>query len=43
MGAHPLFFDERPDGWRPRDRLDLPVAHDDPLAIRTAGTSSAVS
>jgi len=32
LGALPLsFLEERPGRRRPLDRLDLPVAHDDPL------------
>jgi hypothetical protein len=31
LGALPLFFEERAGGWRPVDRSDLAIAHDDPL------------
>jgi len=31
LGAHPLFFEERPGGRRPDDRIDAAVVHDDPL------------
>jgi hypothetical protein len=31
LGAHPLFFEERPRRGHPLDRFQPSVAHDDPL------------